>query len=66
MTEDQAHVALRLFGEPGRAAGEAYLEATADGWRIADLQLDLHRLAQPYTAAAEFEPSVTRWLLLNR
>lgn len=64
ITEDQVHVALRLFGEPGRVAGEAYLQATADGWRITDLQLDLHRLAQPYTAPAEFEPSAARRLLL--
>ena len=65
VTEDQIHVALRLFGEPGRVAGEAYLEASADGWRIADLQLDLHRLAQPYTAPAKFEPSAARWMLLR-
>ncbi len=65
VTEDQVYVALRLFGEPGRVAGEAYLEATPDGWRIADLQLDLHRLAQPYQVAAEFEPSAARWLLLR-
>lgn len=65
VTEDQVHVALRLFGDPGRVSGEAYLEATADGWRIADLQVDLHRLAQPYTLAAEFEPSAARWLLLS-
>ena len=65
VTEDQAYVALRLFGEPGRVAGEAYLEATPGGWRIADLQVDLHRLAQPYTVAAEFEPSAARRLLLS-
>ena len=65
VTEDQVYVALRLFGEPGRVAGEAYLEATPGGWRIADLQLDLHRLAQPYTVPAEFEPSAARWLLLR-
>ena len=64
-TEDQVHVALRLFGEPGRVAGEAYLESTPSGWRIADLQLDLQRLAQPYTAPTEFEPSAARWLLLS-
>ena len=65
VTEDQVHVALRLFGKPGRVAGEAYLESTADGWRIADLQLDLQRLAQPYTVPTEFEPNATRWLLLS-
>ena len=65
VTEDHVYVALRLFGEPGRVAGEAYLEAAPGGWRIADLQLDLHRLAQPYTVAAEFEPSAARWLLLS-
>lgn len=65
VTEDQAYVALRLFGEPGRVAGEAYLEAAPGGWRIADLQLDLHRLAQPYTVPAEFEPSAARRLLLR-
>ena len=64
-TEDQVHVALRLFGEPGRVAGEAYLESTPSGWRIADLQLDLQRLAQPYTAPTQFEPSAARWLLLS-
>ena len=65
VTEDQVYVALRLFGEPGRVAGEAYLEATPAGWRIADLQLDLHRLAQPYEVPAAFEPSAARWLLLS-
>ncbi|MDE0023271.1 MAG: hypothetical protein OXP69_02545 [Spirochaetaceae bacterium] len=65
VTDDQVYVALRLFGEPGRVAGEAYLEATPAGWRIADLQLDLHRLAQPYEVPAAFEPSATRWLLLS-
>ena len=65
VTEDQAYVAVRLFGEPGRVTGEAYLEATPAGWRIADLQLDLHRLAQPYTVPAEFEPSAARRLLLS-
>ena len=65
VTEDQAYVALRLFGDPGRVAGEAYLEATPAGWRIADLQLDLHRLAQPYTVPAAFEPSAARRLLLS-
>ena len=65
VTEDQVHVALRLFGEPGRVAGAAYLEATPDGWRISDLQLDLHRLAQPYQVPAAFEPSAARWLLLS-
>ena len=65
VADDRMHVAVRLFGDPGRVAGEAYLEATPDGWRIADLQLDLQRLALPYTAAAEFEPSATRWLLLR-
>ena len=62
VAEDQIHVSVRLFGETGRVAGEAYLEATPDGWRIADLQLDLQRLAQPYVAPAEFEPSISRWL----
>ena len=65
VTEDQVYVALRLFGDPGRVAGEAYLEATPGGWRIADLQLDLHRLAQPYQVPAEFEPSAARRLLLS-
>ena len=65
VADDRIHVAVRLFGDPGRVAGEAYLQATPDGWRIADLQLDLQRLAQPYTAPAEFEPSAARWLLLS-
>ena len=63
--EDQVRVALRLFGDPGRASGEAYLQATAAGWRIADLQLDLQQLAQPYAARAEFEPRADHWLLLD-
>ena len=63
--EDQIHVALRVFGDPGRVAGEVYLEAAADGWHIVDLQLDLNRLAQAYAPPAEFEPSATRWLLLS-
>lgn len=65
VTEDEVYVALRLYGEPGRVAGEAYLEATPGGWRITDLQLDLHRLAQPYTVPAAFEPSAARRLLLS-
>jgi len=65
VTDDEVYVALRLFGEPGRVAGEAYLEATPAGWRIADLQVDLHRLTQPYEVPAAFEPSAARWLLLS-
>ena len=65
VTDDRVHVAIRLFGEPGRVSGEAYLESTPDGWHISDLQLDLQRLAQPYTAPSEFEPSAARWLLLS-
>ena len=63
VADDRIHLSVRLFGEPGRVAGEAYLEATPDGWRIADLQLDLQRLGQPYVAQAEFAPSISRWLL---
>ena len=63
--EDHVRVAFRLFGDPGRASGEAYLQPTAAGWRIVDLQLDLQQLAQPYTARAEFEPRADRWLLLD-
>jgi hypothetical protein len=63
VAEEQIHLSVRLFGEPGRAAGEVYLEATVDGWRVADLQLDLQRLSQPYTAQAEFAPSAARWVL---
>ena len=63
VAEDEVRVAVRLFGDPGRVAGEAYLEATPDGWRVADLQLDLQRLAQPYTAPAEFVPSIAPRLL---
>lgn len=66
VADDRIHLAVRLFGEPGRVAGEAYLEATPDGWRIADLQLDLQRLGQPYVAQAEFAPSISRWLLPAR
>lgn len=65
ISDDQVRVALRLFGDPGRTAGEAYLQATAAGWRIVDLQLDLRELAQPYTARAEFEPRADQWLLLD-
>lgn len=63
VVEEQIHLSVRLFGEPGRVAGEAYLEATAEGWRVADLQIDLQRLTQPYTASAQFEPGVARWAL---
>ena len=63
VAEDEVQVAVRLFGDPGRVAGEAYLEATPDGWRVVDLQVDLHRLAQPYTAPAEFVPSIAPRLL---
>ena len=65
ISDDQARVALRLFGDPGRATGEAYLRATAAGWRIVDLQLDLRQLVQPYPARAEFEPRSGQWLLLD-
>ena len=65
ISDDQVRVALRLFGDPGRTAGEAYLQATAAGWRIVDLQLDLRQLARPYTARAEFEPRADQWLLLD-
>ena len=62
----QAHVAIRLFGDPGRVTGEIYLEAGAEGWRIVDVQLDLARLALPYTPREkEFAPSSDRWLLVR-
>ena len=66
LTEQQAHVAVRLFGDPGRVAGEIYLEAGAEGWRIVDVQLDLARLVLPYTPRQkEFAPSSDRWLLVR-
>ena len=66
LVEQQAHVAIRLFGDPGRVAGEIYLEARAEGWRIVDVQLDLARLALPYTPREkEFAPSSDRWLLVR-
>ena len=66
VTGQQAHVAIRLFGDPGRVAGEIYLEAGAQGWRIVDVQLDLTRLAQPYTPRErEFVPRSDRWLLIR-
>jgi len=65
VTEQQAHVAIRLFGDPGRVAGEIYLEAGAEGWRVVDVQLDLARLALPYTPLEqEFVPRSDRWLLV--
>ncbi len=66
LAERQAQVAIRLFGNPGRVAGEIYLEAGAEGWRIVDVQLDLARLALPYTPREqEFVPSSDRWLLVR-
>lgn len=66
LAEQQAHVAIRLFGDPGRVAGEIYLEARVEGWRIVDVQLDLARLALPYTPREkEFAPSSDRWLLVR-
>lgn len=66
LAEQQAHVAIRLFGDPGRVAGEIYLEAGAEGWRIVDVQLDLARLALPYTPREkQFAPSSDRWLLVR-
>ena len=66
LAEQQAHVAIRLFGDPGRVAGEIYFEAGAEGWRIVDVQLDLARLALPYTPREqEFAPSSDRWLLVR-
>lgn len=60
----EAHAAVRLFGEPGRVAGEVYLEAGADGWLVVDVQLDLPRLAQPYSPRErEFVPRSDRPLL---
>ena len=66
LAEQQAHVAIRLFGDTGRVAGEIYLEAGAEGWRIVDVHLDLARLALPYTPREkEFAPSSDRWLLVR-
>ncbi len=63
---DTAHAAIRLFGQPGRAAGEVYLARTAQGWRIADLQIDLQQLGVPYAAAErEFRPRRDRWILVR-
>ena len=66
VAEQQAHVAVRLFGDPGRVAGEIYLETGAEGWRIVDVQLDLALLALPYTPRErEFAPRSDRWLLIR-
>lgn len=66
LADQQAHVAIRLFGDPGRVAGEIHLEAGAEGWRIVDVQLDLARLVLPYTPREkEFAPSSDRWLLVR-
>lgn len=66
LAEREAHVAIRLFGEPGRVAGEIYLEAGAGGWRVVDAQLDLTRLALPYSPRErEFAPRSDRSLLLR-
>ena len=66
VTEQRAHANIRVFGQPGRVAGEAYLEVTAEGWRIVDLQLDWRQLALPYTTQErEFVPRADRWLLLR-
>ena len=62
----EAHAAVRLFGEPGRVAGEVYLEAGAGGWLVVDVQLDLPRLAQPYSPRErEFVPRSDRPLLIR-
>lgn len=64
--EREAHAAIRLFGEPGRVAGEIYLEAGAGGWQVVDAQLDLSRLALPYSPRErEFAPRSDRPLLLR-
>lgn len=66
LAEGEAHVPVRLFGEPGRVAGEIYLEAGAGGWRVVDVQLDLPRLAQPYSPRErEFAPRSDRPLLIR-
>ena len=66
LAEQQAQAAIRLFGDPGRVAGEIYLEAGAEGWLIVDVQFDLRQLALPYAAREqEFAPSSERWLLLR-
>lgn len=62
----EAHATVRLFGEPGRVAGEVYLEAGAGGWLVVDVQLDLPRLAQPYSPRErEFVPRSDRPLLIR-
>ena len=67
VAEHEAHVAVRLFGETARVAGEIYLEPGAEGWRIVDLQLDLAQLALPYSPRErEFVPRSDRWLLLRQ
>lgn len=66
LAEGEAHAAVRLFGEPGRVAGEVYLEAGAGGWLVVDVQLDLPRLAQPYSPRErEFVPRSDRPLLIR-
>ena len=66
VAEERAHAVIRLFGDPGRVAGELYLEGGAEGWRIVDVQLDLLQLALPYTSREqEFAPRSDRWLLLR-
>ena len=56
---------VRLFAG-GRVEGEIYLRRRAEGWWIADVQIDLNGLQLPYEGRAEtFFPSSYRWLLIN-
>lgn len=65
IADGEAAAAVRLFGDPGRVAGEIYLAAADGRWQVVDVQLDLPRLALPYSPREpEFVPRSDRWLLL--
>jgi hypothetical protein len=53
---------VRLFGQPGRAAGEIYCIEENGAWLITDMQVDLAELGHSYEIEGPYEPNVYRWI----
>ncbi|MEW5815697.1 MAG: hypothetical protein AB1798_09930 [Spirochaetota bacterium] len=62
ISEAEAHGDVRLFGDPGIAEGEVFLERYGEKWYITDIQIDLSLLAEKYKRETTFEPSTFKWM----
>ena len=53
---------IRLFGTPGVAEGELYLERSGSRWYVSDLQIDFETIGEQYVKEEEaYYPSTYGW-----